>query len=128
MTALQKLWSPNEWGKLQEIIIGSPRNAFVDDYSDISIQCAYRPTPETSAKQIQQKMPQSIIDDTLEDIDNLTKVLQSFDVTVHHAKDFDFTNTIKSNDWEVYQESGLNLRDLTLILGDLVIDCPSATR
>jgi len=128
MSSLGKIWSPNEWGKLREIIIGSPRNAFVEDYSDISIQCAYRPTPEAIAKQIQQKMPQSVIDETLEDIDQLTRVFKSLGVAVHRAEDFDHAQTIKSTDWEVWQESGINVRDLTLIHGDLVIDCPTPTR
>ena len=128
MAVFNKIWSINEWGKLREVLIGDPTRAFVPDHRDISVRSFDRPNAEALKLQCQQIMPAKVIDETLEDILELKIALERRGVVVHQASPRDFTSTIKSPDWDVYQESGINIRDLTFIHGNLIIDAPSPTR
>ena len=73
-------------------------------------------------------MPESVIEETREDLANLTSTLVQMGVVVHQADGLASADPVQSPDWRAEQESGINIRDITLIHGDLVIDAPSPTR
>ena len=132
---INKIWSVNEWGKLKEIIVGRPHGAFVPDFTDISRMNFERtnfdePYPYEELRKVlaRHRMPQRIIDETEEDLQELIRVLKEYGVIVHLASDADFSQPIKSNLWEAQQEAGINIRDLTLIHGNVVIEAPSGNR
>jgi hypothetical protein len=128
ITSVNKIWSVTEWGKLNEIIVGDPTGAFVPDLTDLSQQSFDRTPPSEAPLQVKGAMPQSVIDETLEDIKGLETVLQKLGVVVHKAQPRDYTQELVGPDWHCQQESGINIRDLTFIHGDLVIDVASPTR
>ncbi len=132
---INKIWSVNEWGKLKEIIVGRPHGAFVPDFTDLSRMNFERtnfdePYPYEEVRKVlaRHQMPQRIIDETEEDLQELIRVLKEYGVIVHLASDADFSQPIKSNLWEAQQEAGINIRDLTLIHGNVVIEAPSGNR
>jgi N-dimethylarginine dimethylaminohydrolase len=92
-THVEKIDSPNEWGRLREIVVGRATNSFVPPY-DLSWSNFDRPTPKSRREIKAGKMPKKL----------------------------------KAPHFEAQPESGINLRDLTLIIGKLVIETPSPTR
>jgi len=127
-SGISKIWSINEWGKLCEVLLGDPRGAFLPSMDDISQRNYDRLTPQESSKVVPRAMPDWVIDETLEDIESLAKVLTNLGVTVHRADRLDSTVPIHTPYWTAQQETAINIRDMTLIHGNLVIDAASPTR
>jgi len=123
-----KIWSVNEWGRLEEIILGNPQNAFLPSMQDISHQNFDRPAEEILHQITATSMPQWIIEETLEDLEAMAELLTRFGVVVHRSDSLHSTDPIRSPYWIAEPESAINIRDLTLIHGNLVIDAPSPTR
>lgn len=125
---INTIWSVNEWGRLREVVVGNPRGAFLPSMDDISQRSFDRLTTSELADVVAQPMPQWVIDETLEDIDGLVTVLECHDVKVHRAGAVDSTVLVQTPLWQAQQESSINIRDITLIHGDVVIEAPSPTR
>jgi glycine amidinotransferase len=125
---LDRIWSVNEWGRLREIIVGNPCGAFIPSMEDVSQRNFDRLSEAELPKAIPQPMPRWIIEETLEDIAGLVSVLKSHGVRVHRAGSLDSTIPVHTPMWRAEQETCINIRDLTLIHGDVVIDAPSPTR
>lgn len=125
---LSTIWSVNEWGRLCEVILGSPRGAIVPSMDDISQQSFDRFSEAETAAIQTMPMPQWVIDETLEDVAELETVLKSHGVRVLRSEHLDSTKTVSTPYWQTQQESSINIRDMTLILGDMIIEAPSPTR
>ena len=127
-TQLNHIWSVNEWGHLREIIIGNPHFAHIPALTDLSQLSFDRPEPQDQPDPGTRPMPKWVIDETTEDIQQLQQLLQNLGVRVHHAAAVDCSFPVRSPDWTADQEHSINIRDITLIHGNLIIDAASPTR
>jgi len=125
---IERIWSVNEWGRLYEVIVGDPRGGFLPSMRDISQRSFDRVSEEDLSKLRTGSMPEWVVEETLEDLEGLVGVLHSHGVRVHRAQPLDCTLPVETPAWQADQETSINIRDLTLIHGDLVIDAPSPTR
>lgn len=127
-SVLSKIWSVNEWGRLHAIILGNPRGAFLPSMKDLSQRNFDRVGEFEIKPPAPGPMLDWVIEETLQDLDGLEEALTSCGVAVHRADHLDSTHPVRSPDWSADQESTINIRDMTLIHGDLVIEAPSPTR
>lgn len=125
---IRRIHSCNEWDPLQEIIIGNPKNARIPSLDEISQQNFDRPDAVTDDLKQSVAMPAWLIEETQEDIEDLSATLQSFGIRTHQADAVDSSSTVTTSLWSADQENSINIRDMTLIHGQMVIDAPSPTR
>lgn len=128
LTGLNTIWSVNEWGRLRAVIVGNPRGAFIPSMNDVSQQSFDRLAHSEHSQIVPQPMPSWVIEETEEDIEGLVQTLAANGVQVHRAAQVDSTAPVRTPLWQTDQETAMNLRDLTLIHGNVVIDAPSPTR
>ena len=109
-----KISSYNEWDQLREIVVGTATNANWPVYDPVFCAEAettlWKDTPLPSGP-----VPQWIVDETNEDLEDLCTILRKAGVVVHRPTDLDFVNL-----------DGLYNycpRDRLLIAGDTVVDC-----
>jgi N-dimethylarginine dimethylaminohydrolase len=108
-----KLNSSNEWGKLKSIVVGSATHANWPSndpvFSQEHLKTKWHETPVPSGP-----VPQWIIDEANEDLDNLAGVLTKLGVEVFRPNEMNF----------VEQKGMYNYcpRDRLLVAGDCVID------
>lgn len=125
---IDRIWSVNEWGKLREVVVGDPRGSFIPSMNDVSQRNFDRLAASELGDVIAKPMPQWVIDETLEDVDLLIDTLKHHGVKVHRAGYLNSTIPIQTPLWQVQQETSINIRDITLIHGDVIIEAPSPTR
>lgn len=108
-----KISSSNEWGKLKSIIVGSATHANWPSndpvFAQESSKTLWKDTPVPSGP-----VPQWIIDEANEDLQDLADILTKLDIEVHRPKVMDFV-----------ERSGMYNycpRDRLLIAGDRIID------
>ena len=128
MSGLKAVWSVNEWGKLMETIVGNPHGAYIPSMDDISQISFDRPSEEDLKKAAPGLMPQFVVDETLEDIEELVKTLERMDIKITRSNPLSLTEKVHSPLWKADQETAVNIRDLTLVHGDMAIQAPSPTR
>jgi N-dimethylarginine dimethylaminohydrolase len=107
--------SNNEWGQLQEVILGTATNAHwpvvCPIFRNLENTTAWKETPVSSGP-----VDIKIIEETNEDLEKFQKILESLNVKVYRPKDLDF----QSFDG-MYNYCP---RDRVLVVGDIVIDAP----
>lgn len=109
-----KISSYNEWSRLREIVVGTATNAnWPSDPAFLAEAetTLWKETPLPSGP-----VPQWIIDEANEDLQELSDTLVSCGVTVHRPADMDF---VKLNGMYNYCP-----RDRLLIAGDVIVDTP----
>jgi len=108
-----KISTSNEWGKLKSVVVGSATGANWPT-NDPVFACESEKTLWTETPVPSGAVPQRIIDEANEDLQDLADVLTKLGVEVHRPKDMDF----------VALEGMYNYcpRDRLLIAGDRVID------
>jgi len=124
---ISRIWSVNEWGRLREVILGNPAGSWLPSLNDIS-QRSFDRDHLTESHSAGQPMPGGIIEETLEDLADLAGALRDLGVQVHQAEGLSSMSPVQTPDWEAEPESAINIRDITLIHGDLMVDAPSPTR
>lgn len=108
-----KINSNNEWGKLRSVVVGSATHANWPStdpvFAEEGKKTAWTKTPVPAGP-----VPDWIVDETNEDLDNLVSILRKLDITVHRPHEIDF----------VEQQGMYNYcpRDRLLIAGSRVID------
>lgn len=120
----------NEWGNLKEIIVGSARNAQVPKIGDRclhSIDYAHL-SDEDFQKRPSGLYPQQIIEETEQDLNQISDTLKSLGVKVHRPDDVDFSETIKTDNWEVDGYYNYCPRDTALVINDKIIEVPMTLR
>jgi len=120
----------NEWGTLKEIIVGSATNAQVPKIGDKclhSIDYAHL-SDEEFKNRPSGLYPQQLIDETEEDLDHIAKTLTSLGIKVHRPVEQDFSEPIKTDNWEVDGYYNYCPRDIALIINDKVIEVPMTLR
>lgn len=105
--------STNEWGTLKSVMVGSATNANWPSNDPVFAlegeKTSWKETPVPSGP-----VPQWIVDETNEDLENLCSILQKLDIEVHRPTPMDF----------VTLQGMYNFcpRDRLIIAGDIVID------
>jgi len=120
----------NEWGNLKEIIVGSAINAQVPTVGD---KCLHNiDYAHLSDEEFQQRpsglYPQQIIDETEEDLDRIAEQLTEIGVKVHRPLERDFSQPIKTDNWEVDGYYNYCPRDSMFVINDKVIATPMTLR
>ena len=120
----------NEWGNLKEIIVGDVSYAQVPtigdkclhsiDYANLSDE-QFRNRPSGM-------YPQQIMEETQEDLENISKTLESLGIKVHRPIKTNFSDPIKTDNWEVDGYYNYCPRDTVLIINDKAIEVPMTLR
>ena len=140
-----KLNSYDEWSPLREVIVGSARN-YTSHERELSFDLFFHDnliarsewyyprvgppsTTKGSRKQVQSVIKQRYLEELLEDLEGIARTLESLSVKVHRPMDIDASaNEVKTLAWSAGVIPALNVRDITLILGDEIIETPPMIR
>lgn len=136
MTPVAVVNSHNEWDPLEEVILGAgiPNNLQLLDYTFKLFfhdniygkyeNIIYEGPENTSQYNIDKKH----IEEHEEDLENFGETLKSLGVKVRRPKVPKKISKVKTPLWESSDHVCLNVRDLTLVIGDLIIETPSTCR
>ena len=130
MSELIKPFVTNEWGQLKEIIVGTAKNAQVPTVGDKclhSIDYAHL-SDEEFQNRPSGLYPEKLIEETEQDLDEIARTLESLGVKVHRPLDKDFSEPIKTDNWEVDGYYNYCPRDSMLVINDKVIATPMTLR
>ena len=123
---MQKLNSSNEWGRLKEIIVGKIPNNYLIPTT--------KKTPFTSSdisliKHCSAKVfPAQMIKKSQAELENLCSILKKFGSKVLRPSDDHVGKIFSTPFYHSVGEIVYNARDLVLIIGDKIIECPSQER
>lgn len=120
-----KLNSHNEWDKLIEVIVGSAKNSCAVMTWRNSKKILTEELIKEATSLSKKAMPQIIIDETEEDLDNLANILTKFGAKVFRPKVHKLEKFYSSPHWYTTGNNSYNARDLNLVVGDYLIESPS---
>lgn len=125
-----KPYIKNEWGKLKQIIVGRPEFAQIPTVRDKSLHTIdyANYTDEQFLRIPYGRYPNWMIEETIEDLDELSKTLEGLGVEVVRPALIDWSETYSTENWEVDGYYGYCPRDSMLIIEDKVIATPMALR
>lgn len=122
--------SYTEWGKLEEVILGSHYNTTVGNL-DISMELLFH----DNLKRVQRKHPgyqfevkKAYIDEREEDVAGLAAVLTSLGVTVRRPVPLPEIEQVKTPHWNAITKACDNPRDQVLVVGDRLIETSCCLR
>jgi|CXWL01.1.fsa_nt_gi glycine amidinotransferase/scyllo-inosamine-4-phosphate amidinotransferase 1 len=122
-----KINSHNEWDKLREIIVGTAEGT-----SAVLTWARPEPLPAEVAEQAlalaADAHPKWFLDEVQEDLDGLAKTIAGFGVKVHRPKVHDISRVYSTPFWQSTGNNIYNVRDLHMVVGDMVIESPSYLR
>ena len=130
--------SHNEWDTLEEVIVGKGlpekipaldftfRLHFHDNIYNVTSTCGSKLVNDKNTQELH--INKRHIHEHNEDIENYVDLLKSHGITVRRPKTPDKINTIKTPDWESSNHPALNVRDLTMIVGNKIIETPPSLR
>ena len=118
----------NDWDPLKEIIVGSATGARVPTVDASTMSFGYANYPLAEVKKIEGPLPQVLIDEANEDIEDFARVLRQAGVKVHRPALIDTAVTFSTPDWSTTGWYTWCPRDLLLPLDNLMIETPSPTR
>jgi len=117
-----------EWGKLEEVVLGTCMNfnhegidkvfRFLYENNDGQHNKRNRPY-EIAAKYLHERQ---------EDLDNLQKIMENHGVVVRRAKPLEKVTKIESPTFEAYTTACDSPRDMYLAIGDEIIETPPTNR
>src|SRR4030095_769428 len=120
------VWSCNEWDQLEEVIVGNPLNARFPT-RDPSTRLAE--FPDRSVNSIPRgPFPPKVIDETEEDLDGFSAILESCGVKVRRPDTWPHETTFSTIDWESHGYYNYCPRDVLLVVGDQIIETPNVIR
>jgi glycine amidinotransferase len=125
-----KPYIKNEWGKLKQIIVGRPEFAQIPSVRDKSLHTIdyANYSDEEFANIPYGRYPKEIVDETIEDLNNLSKTLEDLGVEVFRPELVDWSEKYSTDNWEVDGYYGYCPRDSMLVIEDKVIATPMALR
>jgi N-dimethylarginine dimethylaminohydrolase len=120
------VWSCNEWDQLEEVIVGNPLRARFPT-ADLSTQMAE--FPDRKLEDIPQgAIPQQIIEETEEDLNQFVAVLEQQGVTVKRPETWPHEARFSTIHWESGGYYNYCPRDIMLVIGDHIIETPNVIR
>jgi N-dimethylarginine dimethylaminohydrolase len=120
---MKKLFSDNEWNTLKEVIVGTVPSKYL-------IPCVKK-TPFTKSDinliniASSKVFPKKMLEDAQSDLNNLCDVIIKFGAKVLRTEYKNSNVFFNTPYWYCIGEIVYNARDLNLIVGDRIIDCPS---
>lgn len=123
-----KVRTHNDWDPLREIVVGTATGARVPTVDRSTMSFGYASYPVDAVKAIEGPLPQWLIDEANEDIEEFVVVLQSAGVVVHRPLPVDTSLTFSTPEWSTTGWYTWCPRDLLLPLDNVVIETPSPTR
>ena len=120
----------SEYGKLKEIIVGSAKYARVPSVGDKclhDIDYAHL-SDEEFKNRPSGYYPQKLIEETEEDLDNISKTLEDMGIKVHRPVEYDFGQKRSNGHWEVDGYYNYCPRDSMLVVEDKVLATPMTLR
>lgn len=124
--------SHNEWGLLNEVIVGRLENAMFPSWNLInaaSIPTGAKQKISELFKRAGQKYPTEVINAANEELDNFISILINEGAEIRRPDIFDFSKSFSTPDWQI--KNGFccaNPRDVFLVLGNQIIEAPMADR
>lgn len=122
-----KVSSHNEWDKLKSIVVGTATGAnwpTMDPTFAINWQTTlFKEVPHPKGP-----VPQHVVDEANEDLDELAKVLESSGVIVYRPNHNNYSAYIGNTQWTTDQMYGYCPRDTHLVIGNNVIETPMSYR
>lgn len=123
---MSSIWSCNEWDPLEEVIVGTARNARFP-YADKSTQVAEY--PDRPLHEIPQgPFPDWIVEETEEDLDAFVKALEALGITVKRPQCWPHEQEFSTPDWTTKGYYNYCPRDIMLVIGDQIIETPNVIR
>ncbi|ONI76293.1 hypothetical protein ALI144C_37175 [Actinosynnema sp. ALI-1.44] len=119
--------SYNDFGKLQEIVVGSAEG-FNFPSIDSSMKHFFSPPPGSESEAISVNTLARIVEETEEDLQALTDTLEKSGVRVRRPEQVDHSRPINVLDWKSTANHALMPRDCLLVVGDTIIEAPMAVR
>ncbi len=121
---MSKINSHNEWDTLKECIVGTAKNT----HATFTWQNSDKIDPkkfEEAIKITNDASPSWFYDEVTEDLDNLAKTLEDLSVKVYRPNVYDFSQLYQTPFWASTSNNAYNVRDLNLVVGNMVIESPS---
>ena len=123
-----KVSTHNDWDPLKEIVVGTATGARVPTVDLSTMSFGYANCPHAVVKKLEGPLPQSVIDEANEDIEEFVRVLKQADVKVHRPLPINTSFTFSTPEWSTTGWFTWCPRDLLLPLDNLMIETPSPTR
>lgn len=120
----------SEYGKLKEIIVGTAKNAQIPTIKDKCLHSIdYAHLSDEEFEKIPTGLyPEKLIEETEEDLNNLSKTLEDLGVVVHRPVERDFSKKMGNGHWEVDGYYNYCPRDSMLVVEDKVLATPMTLR
>lgn len=123
--------SHTEWDPLEEVIVGSPENAFTSfwDPVDKFVYSEEETVEIEKHLKLYQPYPPELIKAARKALDRFIHILEAEGVIVRQIDNVDYANKFFSPDWQT--PSGFcasNPRDPFMIIGDQIIEAPMCSR
>lgn len=118
--------SYSDWGRLEEIILGSPKNLTLPDL-DISSRNFFD-LQEDFAQQKSNTNYRTRKSEMEEDFQELTSILEGYGVKVRRPEAINLDVVCQTPHWASQQSHALMPRDCMLVLGDTLIEVPMPSR
>lgn len=120
--------SHNEWDSLEEVIVGAGIPETLPAI-DLTFKMFFHDNIQfSSEKTINSQINKRHICEHNEDIENFALLLKSLDVIVKRPKTPRLIQKVTTPNWSSQVFPALNVRDLTLIVGDEIIETPVSCR
>lgn len=117
----------NEWDPIEEILVGTPLHAAMP-YEDKGFQAIQQASHDLFDALLPGSIPQKIIDETEEDIQIFIRELHKANIHVRRPEPINFTEKIKTLDWEAEHYFSYCPRDILLTIGETIIETPNVFR
>jgi glycine amidinotransferase len=117
----------NEWDPLEEVIVGSARNA-ADIAYESALAAYFRPGDPARAFP-GGRIPQALLDDAERQLDHFVALLERLGIKVRRPDPVDHAAAIMTPDWSApFGHACACPRDTLLVIGDEIIEAPMAQR
>jgi len=120
-----KINSNNEWDNLNDVIIGAGFDETLPSI-DISFKLFFHDNIYNKKKELYEfgshQINKQYIAEMNEDIEGLVSLLKSHNINVHRPKVPDKIEIIKTPNWQSTNHNCLNVRDMTIIIGNNIIE------
>jgi N-dimethylarginine dimethylaminohydrolase len=120
------VWSCNEWDPLQEVIVGNVLNARFPhpDKSTHIGEWAGRPFAQIPSG----PMPQAVIEETAEDLNEFAESLQKLNIIVKRPEPWPHDAEFSTPFWSTKGYYNYCPRDIMTVIGDQIIETPNTIR
>jgi glycine amidinotransferase len=131
-----------EWDRLREVIVGDFRNYSIPkrlDDVEISFRSFFHDNIFRGVQRLQKyklnvyaedmrAYPEQVQEERMEDLDDIAKLLESFDIIVKRPDPMTAIKEIKTPDWVNVTTPCGNVRDQFLVIGDEIIETSPMVR